>query len=333
MKFSGKNLSFAILLCASVEISAIAGENFHLPTPNLLIQLESTYLQETEVDLHNGGFGMVREHGTRYHGGIDISSVFRFSNGEPMDPIFAMMDGKVVHVNQDESHSNYGKYIVIEHGSLSVPVFTLYAHLNHIENFLKLGDEVMAGRIIGTMGRSSNSVQISPQNAHLHLEIGVRLGSGLTFQKWYNGKNFDGENFHGKWNGLNFVTIDPLPLLRRSMDVDLAEYIKNLPTAFVTRIYEKNFPDFLRTYPSLCESLTNERDGNGFDIEWTWNGFPKYWTVHRMESDQKDQPELLFVNSAQLKNCQKRGLLFLEEDGKICLGERFWETMEKIFGK
>ena len=52
---------------------------------------------------------------TRFHEGIDIRSVHRDANGEPLDEVRAIADGDVVHVNPVPGYSNYGKYIVIEH--------------------------------------------------------------------------------------------------------------------------------------------------------------------------------------------------------------------------
>ncbi len=52
---------------------------------------------------------------TRFHEGIDIRSVHRDANGEPLDEVHAIADGEVVHVNPVAGYSNYGKYIVIEH--------------------------------------------------------------------------------------------------------------------------------------------------------------------------------------------------------------------------
>src|SRR6266542_3999041 len=52
---------------------------------------------------------------TRFHEGIDIRSVHRDANGEPLDEVRAIADGEVVHVSLAPGYSNYGKYIVIEH--------------------------------------------------------------------------------------------------------------------------------------------------------------------------------------------------------------------------
>jgi murein DD-endopeptidase MepM/ murein hydrolase activator NlpD len=51
-----------------------------------------------------------------FHEGIDIRSVHRDANGEPLDEVRAIADGEVVHVNLVPGYSNYGKYVVIEHG-------------------------------------------------------------------------------------------------------------------------------------------------------------------------------------------------------------------------
>ena len=60
---------------------------------------------------------------------IDIRSVHRDANGEPLDEVRAIADGEVVHVNLVPGYSNYGKYIVIEHRWDGSNYYSLYGHL------------------------------------------------------------------------------------------------------------------------------------------------------------------------------------------------------------
>jgi murein DD-endopeptidase MepM/ murein hydrolase activator NlpD len=67
----------------------------------------------------------------------------------------------------------YGRAIVIKHESLRGPIWTLYAHLNTIEPWLRVGDRAARGVQIGTVGRSCDTptdVNNLCKAAHLHFE-------------------------------------------------------------------------------------------------------------------------------------------------------------------
>src|SRR5438067_4221044 len=85
--------------------------------------VERDYKGVKSTPWEGGQYGFVRDPTdtaggllyTRFHEGIDIRSVHRDANGEPVDEVRAIANGKVVHVNPVPSYSNYGRYIVIEH--------------------------------------------------------------------------------------------------------------------------------------------------------------------------------------------------------------------------
>src|SRR5476649_803954 len=56
--------------------------------------------------------GLVYVH---FHEGVDIKPLLRDAAGEPLDEIVAIAAGRVVHCSETAGHSNYGRYIVIEH--------------------------------------------------------------------------------------------------------------------------------------------------------------------------------------------------------------------------
>ena len=84
----------------------------------------------------SGSFGCVRNSGTRLHEGIDILSIKRDQNEEPIDPVRAAAAGSIVHINHNTAASNYGKYIVVAHKANGVPFYTLYAHLRSVHDEL-----------------------------------------------------------------------------------------------------------------------------------------------------------------------------------------------------
>src|SRR5205085_1919765 len=120
-------------------------------------------------------FGGVRSGGARFHEGIDIKCVSRDRAGEPLDNVFAAMNGVVRYINASAGDSNYGRYIVLEHTEVAPAVYTLYAHLARIAPNLRPGDRVTAGQVIATMGHSSGALPIPKDRAHLHFEIGLAV--------------------------------------------------------------------------------------------------------------------------------------------------------------
>src|SRR3954471_9335673 len=109
-----------LLVFASVLLAtARSAERIELawPTPNQAWaqgKPVSEYLQHAgSGDPESGGFGGVRSGGAQFHEGIDIKCVSRDRHGEPLDAVFAAMDGVVRHINASAGDSSYGRYIVI----------------------------------------------------------------------------------------------------------------------------------------------------------------------------------------------------------------------------
>jgi hypothetical protein len=317
------SLLFSSATCNSAE--------FFLPTPNPSPQIEASYLQATGTGLTSGGFGMVREKGMRYHGGIDIQPVHLADDGEPMDSVFSISDGVVACINNQEDLSNYGRYVVVVHDGFNLAVHTLYAHLSAVNGELLVGDRVTGGQLLGVMGRTANNYCIPPERAHLHFEIGLRLGEGTNFQRWYD-KHYgaDDPNYHGMWNGFNLVSFDPLPLLQNGFPADMAQYVRELPTAFVTRVHARRIPEFLKRYPTLRDGDVSEENLCGYDVEWTWNGIPKSWRPHFSKKFSPQSPLLIYWDSRQLAVAVSRGSLAQNDKDEVFLGPRALDALEKI---
>lgn len=86
------------------------------------------------------------------HQGVDLA-------GKRGSPIFSVAKGRVIYKGQ--RFSGYGKMIMIKHAK---GVTTLYAHLN--KYFVRAGQTVKAGQLIGTMGNTGRSTGV-----HLHFEF------------------------------------------------------------------------------------------------------------------------------------------------------------------
>src|SRR5213082_3010531 len=161
---------FACYLSASMSVQAAQnhGLDLVLPTDNEALfsgdgpafyqYVERDYKGVKSTPWEGGQYGFVRDPTdtaggllyTRFHEGIDIRSVHRDANGEPVDEVRAIANGKVVHVNPVPGYSNYGKYIVIEHRWDGSNYYSLYGHLSSIA--VHPGDLVKRGQPVATMG-------------------------------------------------------------------------------------------------------------------------------------------------------------------------------------
>ena len=313
----------------------ICADFLSLPTDNGAVLDSMRYLQTAGTELCNGGFGLVRENGTKFHGGIDIRPERRRFDGEPLDAVHAVADGTVVYANGDANSSSYGKYVVVQHEGFSVPVLSLYAHLASLSELAVEGRTVSAGEVLGSMGRTSSDYAIPKERAHLHFELALPMGDGEKFSKWYEGQHFPRANCHGPWNGVNFVSFDPLPLLRTDGDFSIGDHIRNLPTAFVTRIFTEYFPPFLRRHGALLDGWDGGQVG-GFDVEWTWFGLPKRWSTlpPSIEHSRGDNVEvfLLQVNWQLSQSACTRETLVRGRGNCLRIGKRTVGSLEKIFG-
>ena len=248
------------------------------PTPNPAFMQGgdlASWCQDTGTgDPHSGLFGCVRDDGHKFHEGIDIKCIQHDRKGEPLDAVSAALNGKVVYINSVAGNSNYGRYIVLEHPLSDVPVYTLYAHLSAIAPGLKVGQSVMAGSTIATMGHSGTE-NIPKERAHMHFEIGVRLSS--DFASWYKEKKFTSPNEHGNYNGMNLLGCDPLVFfeqVRSGQFKGMAAYLKGLPTAFTLRITTTRVPDYALRYPALLSKPIPLTGLAGWDVDFTWYGVP-----------------------------------------------------------
>lgn len=96
--------------------------------------------------------------GGRRHSGVDIKT-------KPNDNILAAFDGVVT---MSQSYAAYGNCIRIKHNN---GLETLYSH--NSKNFVKVGDKVKAGQVIGLTGQTGRAT-----TPHLHFECRI---NGQTF--------------------------------------------------------------------------------------------------------------------------------------------------------
>jgi len=267
------------------------------PTPNRAFfegrGIEAFIQPTASGAVESGLFGGTRNGGTRFHEGIDLKALARDKNGEPVDPIFAVLPGVVRYINLVPGNSEYGRYVVIEHTGVAPAVYSLYAHLSAVQPGLRAGDAVARGQRIATMGRSSSTIAIPQARAHVHFEMGVRLTD--NFQAWYdaryNSKKFGGKNMHGLFNGLNLMGFDALDFFRKwrsgaAAGASFQAFFQQMQQAVRVRVTTRVAPDFVRRYPSLLtKPVPSGGAGSGlggvlggWEISCNPTGLPFAWT-------------------------------------------------------
>ncbi len=93
-----------------------------------------------------------------YHQGLDF-------NPGAGTPIFAIADGIVI---QSEFSGGFGQHAIIEHVINGQRVTSTYAHMTGGSSPLVVGEEVLVGDFVGTVGSTGTST-----GAHLHFEIRI----------------------------------------------------------------------------------------------------------------------------------------------------------------
>ena len=216
--------------------------------------------------------------GGRFHEGLDLYPVERTRSGEPVDAVYSVLPGRVVHVNKTSGYSSYGRYVVVEHDKETPAFHTLYAHLASVGEGIRVGARVESGTQLGVMGRSA-SYSIPRTRAHLHFEIGFRLTN--QFQAWYDRQKYGSKNRHGNWNGMNLVSLDPLDFyeaIRQGKVSNVYEYLKTTPVTARIRVQTSKVPDFVKDYPALVTRSYVGKQVVAWDIAFSQYGVPKEWT-------------------------------------------------------
>lgn len=318
-----------------------AGERVEIvwPTPNTAWaegKPLAAYLQDAgSGDPESGAFGGVRTGGSHFHEGIDIKAVSRDRHGEPLDPVFAAMDGVVRHVSASAGDSSYGRYIVLEHPEQTPAVYTLYAHLSRIAPEVRVGAKVTRGQTIAVMGHSSGGYSIPKERAHLHFEIGLKMTE--NFQSWYNRRQFGSRNDHATWNGMNLMGIDPLDFLDawRARQVNtFQDYLARQTAAVTLRIATHQTPDFVTRYPSLLTKPLPLGPVAGWEIRCAWTGLPLSWTpLGSLETVGMplEQPRIAAVDAELVHRQRSKMLVANKRDGWV-VGKDLEIVLQQLLG-
>ena len=336
------NTKAAIYFCLTLYwlFSLASGaEPIIWPTPNRAF-LEGkpmeAYIQPTASGkIESGLFGCFRNGGHRFHAGVDLKPLQKNKKGEPLDPIVAILSGRIAYYNSVGGDSSYGRYIIIEHPQEDIILCSLYAHLSSIEPHMRLRQAVRPGERIGIMGRSATK-PIPKTRAHLHFGIGLRLSN--HFEHWYRQQKFGSPNKHGLWNGMNMVFLDPLDYYRArhsSTFKSTSTYIQNLPTALTIHIKTTQIPDFIQRYPRLILGKTLPiKPIIGWQIAFSAGGLPKQWIplyTPLPELKEEGAIRLISYDAAFLKQNPGLKLLQWSKKGNIAIGPKLKQIVDLIF--
>jgi peptidase M23-like protein len=310
MRLSFTGLVFALLFFGPMTINTARGQDLDLilPTDNDALfsgdgpafyqYVDRNYGGAKSTPWEGGQYGFVRDPKstgggviyTRFHEGIDIRSVHRDANGEPLDEVRAIVDGQVVHVSLVPSYSNYGKYIVIEHRWGGSNYYSLYGHLSSIA--VQPGETVKRGQPIAVMGYTGTG--INRERAHLHLEVCLMFSR--QFEAWYNTFFRNDPNRHGLYNGMNLAGLDVARLylaLRKNPALTIPEFLAAEETFYKVTLPQARHFDLPALYPWM--SATGKRGGSSREVSFARSGVPL-----RIEPSNKRvmQPEVSYVKNS-----------------------------------
>jgi murein DD-endopeptidase MepM/ murein hydrolase activator NlpD len=260
--------------------------------------IERDYNGVNSTPWEGGQYGFVRDPKetaggvvyTRFHEGIDIRCMHRDPNGEPLDEVRAIADGKIVHVNLVPGYSNYGKYIVIEHRWDGSNYYSLYGHLSSIS--VQPGERVRRGQRIGVMGYTGTG--INRERAHLHLELCLMFSR--QFEAWYDTFFRADPNHHGIYNGMNLAGLDVARLyleLRKNPALTIPEFLNDEEAFYKVAVPKARHFDLPQLYPWMLAA--GKRNAESWEVSFAPSGVPL-----RIDPSDKRvaQPELSYVRKA-----------------------------------
>ena len=302
---------FASLLWSNISVLAQNQVvDLALPTDNdaLFRGDGPAFYQHVERDYHGvkstpwegGQYGFVRDPMetpagiiyTRFHEGIDIRPLQRDAQGEPLDEVRAIADGKVVHTNPVPGYSNYGRYIVIEHTWDGSPYYSLYGHLSSIR--AQTGQNVKKGEPIAVMGHTGAG--LNQERAHLHLELNLMLTR--NFEGWHDEFFKNDPNHNGIYNGINLTGMDIAKLylmLRQKSALTIPEFLAGEETFYKVAVPKSSRFELPKRYPWMLKR--GAAANASWEISFTRTGLP----IKIEPSDrQVAQPELTYVKKSDV---------------------------------
>ena len=281
----------------------------------------------------SGLYGMVRDNGKKFHEGLDLHGIQFDAKKEVLDSIFAVLPGKVVHINEDSSKSRYGRYVVLLHKDVGLNFYTLYAHLDTIDYKVRLNHFVGEGERLGQMGNTAGGYPIPEKRAHLHFEIGIQLTD--DFQSWFKSQPYETKNWHKNWNGLNLLGVDPLDFyqsIRKNKSVDFKSYLESLPPVLAVQVRSNSMPFFIKNNLSFLDmNGLSKSQIAGWEITFARFGIPIKWKA-LSESDLNLKPgmDIKLTHYNPDYDFGVEPALFVKKDEKIIPTNDLLLNLEKL---
>src|SRR5213593_843136 len=303
-------LAFFSSISMGVQTSLSQGLDLVLPTDNDALfsgdsagfyqYVERNYKGVKSTPWEGGQYGFVRDPTdtagvvvyTRFHEGIDIRPLHRDTNGDPLDEVRAIADGKVVHVNPIPGYSNYGKYIVIEHRWDGSNYYSLYGHLSSIQ--VHSGDSVKRGQPVAIMGYTG--VGINRERAHLHLELDLMFSH--QFEAWHDAFFRNDPNHNGIYNGLNLAGLDIARLylaLHQNPSLTIPEFLSGEETVIKVTLPKSPHFELPKLYSWMLAGNQNQQAS--WEVSFARSGVPL-----KVEPSDKHvtQPELSYIKKSSI---------------------------------
>jgi murein DD-endopeptidase MepM/ murein hydrolase activator NlpD len=284
---AGIALALFSSICMTVQTARSQALDLVLPTDNDALfsgdgaafyqYVERNYKGVKSTPWEGGQYGFVRDPTdtaggvvyTRFHEGIDIRPLHRDANGDPLDEVRAIADGKVVHANLVPRHSNYGKYVVIEHHWDGSNYYSLYGHLSSIA--VQSGDMVTRGQRIAVMGYTGTG--LNRERAHLHLELNLMFSR--QFDAWYNTFFKSDPNNHGIYNGMNLAGLDVARLflaLRKNPALTIPKFLNDEETFYKVAVPKARHFELPKLYPWMLAGNRNQQAS--WEVSFARSGVP-----------------------------------------------------------
>ncbi|MGI8604242.1 MAG: M23 family metallopeptidase [Verrucomicrobiales bacterium] len=214
---------------------------------------------------------------TRFHEGIDIAPALRDNQGEPLDLVCAISDGRVVFTSAQQRSSNYGNYVVIEHDWGYGPFYSLYGHLMRMD--VQPAEIVKRGHVLGRLGYTGSG--IDRRRAHVHLELNILLNE--RFEQWH--ARLDPlQPAQTPFHGFNLVGLDIAAIykaLAADPAITIPQFLASQPVYFrVIAPSPRGELEILRRYPWLCgipRSTKSNLVCPSWEISFTASGLPLHF--------------------------------------------------------
>ncbi len=287
MSQRGGAIALVLIARASIMLAQNSRIDISLPTDNDALfhgggaafyqYIEREFQGEKSRPWEGGRYGFVRNpvptaNGllySRFHEGIDIRPLSRDAHGEPLDEVRAIADGKVVHTNTVAGYSNYGRYIVIEHGWEGSLYYSLYGHLSTITT--TVGALVHRGERIARMGHTGEG--LNQERAHLHLELNLMLNR--NFEDWHEHYFAREPNHNGIYNGINLAGIDIARFFlehERRPELTVPAFFAEEETSYKVAVPDSPRFDLRKLYPWMVKNVAV--NAKSWEVSFARSGVP-----------------------------------------------------------